>query len=324
MAIDRIHNLNQQSRVYVAGHRGMVGRAVVRAMQQRGQQELILQTRDQLDLCNQADTHAFLQQQQPDVVVFAAAKVGGIHANNTYPADFIYDNLTMAANVIHGSLLAGVKRLLFLGSTCIYPRMAPQPMPEDCLLTGPLEVTNEAYAIAKIAGLKMCQHYRQQHGVLFHSAMPTNLYGPGDNYHPENSHVLPALIRRFHEAKESGADSVTIWGTGKPRREFLHVDDLAAGLIHLLGLTDPPNLVNVGTGEDIEILELANLIADVVGFGGEIKTDPTKPDGTPVKRTDISLIKQTGWQPMIGLREGIEQTYRDFLKETNTGLMRSI
>lgn len=309
-------------KIYVAGHRGMVGQAVVRQIP--NPENLVTRTRDELDLCNQAAVFDFLASEKPDAIVFAAAKVGGIHANNSYPADFIYQNLSMAANVIHGAYLAGVKRVLFLGSTCIYPRMAPQPMPETCLLTGPLETTNEAYAVAKIAGLKMCQYYRTQYGVVYHSAMPTNLYGPGDNYHPENSHVLPALIRRIHEAKLSGQVEVEIWGTGTPRREFLHVDDLAAGLIHLLKLDDPPNLVNVGTGSDIEIIELARLIADVVGFPGEIKTDPTKPDGTPVKRTDISLIESTGWQPKIDLRQGIELTYKNFLAEMKSDALRAV
>ena len=239
----------------------------------------------------------FLPTEKPDIVIIAAAKVGGIHANSTYPADFIYENLAIAANLVEGSRRAGVPRVLFLGSSCIYPKMAPQPMPEDCLLTSPLESTNEAYAIAKIAGLKLCQHYRAQHGLIYHSAMPTNLYGPGDNYHPENSHVIPALIRRFHEARERGAATVTIWGTGTPRREFLHVDDLATACFHLLDLDNPPDWVNVGIGEDLTILELATLVAETTGFTGEILTDPTKPDGTPRKLLDISKIKATGWAP---------------------------
>ncbi|WP_390895582.1 GDP-L-fucose synthase family protein [Stieleria tagensis] len=312
-------------RIYVAGHRGMVGAAVVRHLRSLGlaDENLITRRRDELDLICQADVQQFFETQRPDVVVFAAAKVGGIHANDTYPAEFIYDNLMMAANAIHSAYRTGTKRFLFLGSTCIYPRMAPQPMPEDCLLTGPLEKTNEAYALAKISGLKLCQHYRSQYGVQFHSAMPTNLYGPGDNYHPQNSHVMPAMIRRFHEATQSGADEVVIWGTGTPRREFLHVDDLARGLIHLIGLPDPPNLVNVGTGSDISIRELAEMIAEITGFGGSIVQDTSKPDGTPVKRTNIDLIRSTGWQPTIELKTGIQNTYKDFLQATDSGLLRA-
>lgn len=314
-------NLEKQ-KVYVAGHRGMVGSAVVRKLQSIDCDQLIVATRSELDLCRQAAVEEFFEKQRPDVVIFAAAKVGGIYANNTYPAQFIYDNLVMATNAIEAARQAGTQRFLFLGSTCIYPRMAPQPMPESCLLTDSLESTNEAYAIAKIAGLKMCEFYRKQYGVMFHSAMPTNLYGPGDNYHPENSHVLPALIRRFHEAKESGADSVTIWGTGTPRREFLHVDDLADATVHLLRLQDPPNLVNVGTGTDISIRELAEMVAQIVGFGGSIDHDTSKPDGTPVKRTDIRLIESTGWKPTIALREGIKSTYDAFLQESQSLSMR--
>ena len=302
----------------------MVGSALVRALNGLGCSNIVTRTRDELDLCNQTQTTAFFETEKPDVVLFAAARVGGIHANNTYPAEFIYQNLMMAGNAIHAAHLAGTQRFLFLGSTCIYPRMAPQPMPETCLLTGPLESTNEAYAIAKIAGLKMCQHYRTQYGNMFHSAMPTNLYGPGDNYHPENSHVLPALIRRFHEAKTENKPEVVIWGTGKPRREFLHVDDLAEGVLHLVQLDDPPNLVNVGTGTDISIAEVAQMIAEIVGYGGKISTDESKPDGTPVKRTDISLIESTGWKPSIGLREGLERTYRDFLNETQSAMVREV
>ena len=293
----------------------MVGRAVVRRLAGVNAKEIITRKRSDLDLCDQAAVREFFKNEQPDVVIFAAAKVGGIHANSTYPAEFIYENLMMSANAIYSAYQTDVKRFLFLGSTCIYPRLAPQPMPESCLLSGPLEPTNEAYAIAKIAGLKLCKHYRDQYGVRFHSAMPTNLYGPGDNYHPENSHVLPALIRRFHEAKDNGQPSVTVWGTGKPRREFMHVDDLAAAIVHLLELSDPPDLVNVGTGEDLSIRDLAEKIADVVGYDGEIKWDTTRPDGTPVKRTDISLIQSTGWKPTVNLDEGLKATYRDFLGE---------
>lgn len=310
--------------IFVAGHRGMVGQAVVRALSDMGAERLILKTRSELDLCNQSEVNEFFRNQSPEVVIFAAAKVGGISANSTYPAEFIYDNLIMAANSIHAAYQSGVKRFLFLGSTCIYPRMAPQPMPESCLLTGPLEETNEAYAVAKIAGLKICQHYRAQYGAMFHSAMPTNLYGPGDNYHPENSHVLPALIRRFHEAKISGATEVVIWGTGTPRREFLHVDDLAKGLIHLVQLENPPDCANIGTGTDITITELSSIIAETVNYTGKIVHDTTKPDGTPVKRTDISLIRSTGWAPTIELRDGIARTYQNFLAETKSQSVRSV
>lgn len=312
----------ENKRIYVAGHRGMVGSAIVRALEERGARNIIVRSSTELDLRDQLAANAFFAEERPELVLFAAAKVGGIHANKTYPAEFLYDNLMMAANAIHAAYENDCGRFLFLGSTCIYPKMAPQPIPEDSLLTSPLEVTNEAYALAKIAGLKMCQHYRAQYGVLFHSAMPTNLYGPGDNYHPENSHVLPALIRRFHEAKEAGLDSVTIWGTGKPRREFLHVDDLATAALHLCELPDPPEWVNVGTGTDVAIGELAQMVADVVGFEGELLNDTSKPDGTPVKLTDISLIRSTGWEPVIELSAGLEQTYHDFLRETEMGLLR--
>ncbi|MCU0752810.1 MAG: GDP-L-fucose synthase, partial [Akkermansiaceae bacterium] len=267
-------------RLFISGHRGMVGSALVREAARRGGFHVITASRGELDLCDQRAVFDFLAAEKPDAVIIAAAKVGGIHANSAYPADFIYENLAIAANLVEGSRRAGVERVLFLGSSCIYPKLAPQPMREDCLLTSPLEPTNEAYAIAKIAGLKLCQHYRTQHGLLYHSAMPTNLYGPGDNYHPQNSHVIPALIRRFHEAKERGDAAVTIWGTGTPRREFLHVDDLAAACLHLMELDNPPDWVNVGTGEDLTILELARLVAETTGFSGEILTDPTKPDGT--------------------------------------------
>ncbi len=307
----------------------MVGSAIVRALGDHfaavsPQAELILRSREELDLTDQSAVNDFFASTRPQTVIFAAAKVGGIHANRTYPAEFMYDNLMMAANSIHAAYLSGVERFLFLGSTCIYPRMAPQPMPESCLLSGPLEPTNEAYALAKISGLKLCDYYRSQYGVTYHSAMPTNLYGPGDNYHPENSHVLPALMRRFHEATENGDDVVRIWGTGKPRREFLHVDDLASAIVHLLQLDDPPNLVNVGTGRDISIRELAELIAEIVGFKGRIENDTSMPDGTPVKRTDISLIASTGWQPTITLEQGIRQTYQDFLKQARESLIREV
>jgi GDP-L-fucose synthase len=300
------------NRLFISGHRGMVGSALVREADRRGDFDVITATRTELDLCDQRAVFDYLSSNKPDSVIIAAAKVGGIHANSTYPADFIYENLAIAANLVEGSRRAGVERVLFLGSSCIYPKLAPQPMPEDCLLSSPLEPTNEAYAIAKIAGLKLCQHYRAQHGLLYHSAMPTNLYGPGDNYHPENSHVIPALIRRFHEAKHRGDASVTIWGTGTPRREFLHVDDLATACFHLMTLDNPPDWVNVGTGGDLTILELAQLVAETTGFSGEILTDPTKPDGTPRKLLDISKIMATGWQPAIPFQDGLAAAYEDF------------
>ena len=312
-------------KIFVTGHQGMVGSAVVRYLEQFAPHcEILTQSRQQLDLLRQQDVEDFFEHHRPECVVFAAGKVGGIHANRTYPAEFIYQNMTMAANTIHAAYVADCPRFLFLGSTCIYPKHAPQPMPESCLLSGPLEPTNEAYAVAKIAGLKMCEHYRAQYGVTYHSAMPTNLYGPGDNYHPEHSHVLPALIRRFHEAKESAADEVTIWGSGTPRREFLHVDDLAAAIVHLISLDEPPDLVNVGTGVDISIRELADLVAETVGFEGRIELDSSKPDGTPVKRTTIEQIRQTGWQPRIELREGIARTYQDYLRESRQMAVRQV
>lgn len=293
----------------------MVGGAVVRRLgEQTTAPEIVTRTRGQLDLARQADVEAFFQEEKPDCVVFAAAKVGGIHANATYPAEFGYENTIMAANAIHAAYQSGVKRFLFLGSTCIYPRNAPQPIPEDSLLTSPLELTNEAYALAKIMGLKLCQYYRQQYGVMFHSAMPTNLYGPGDNYHPDNSHVIPGLIRRIDEAKRLQTPSVSVWGTGTPRREFLHVDDLASATLHLLGLTDPPQWVNVGTGTDIPIRDLALMIASVVGYQGEVVQDTSKPDGTPVKCTDTTRINQTGWTPQIRFEDGLAATYQDFVQ----------
>lgn len=309
-------------KLFIAGHRGMVGAALVREAEKLGGFEVITATRKELDLCNQAAVFDFLASQKPDIVIIAAAKVGGIHANSTYPADFIYENLAIASNLVEGSRRAEVPRVLFLGSSCIYPKLAPQPMPEDCLLTSPLEATNEAYAIAKIAGLKLCQHYRAQHGILYHSAMPTNLYGPGDNYHPENSHVIPALIRRFHEAKARGDASVTIWGTGTPRREFLHVHDLASACFHLLTLDAPPDWVNVGVGDDVTIFELASLVAETIGFTGEILTDPTKPDGTPRKLLDISKIRATGWEPLVSFKDGLAAAYQDFLATLASGQAR--
>ena len=300
----------------------MVGSALVREANQRGNHEVLTATRNELNLLDQQAVLAWLQENKPDQVIIAAAKVGGIHANSTYPAEFIYENLAIASNLIEGSRQAGVNRVLFLGSSCIYPKMAPQPMPEDCLLSSPLELTNEAYAVAKIAGLKMCQHYRAQYGLMYHSAMPTNLYGPGDNYHPENSHVIPGMIRRFHEAKERGDQTVTIWGSGTPKREFLHTDDLAAACFHLMTLENPPDWANVGVGQDLTIFELADLIAKTVGFEGEILTDPTTPDATPRNLLDISTIKETGWAPQVDFSEGLAAAYRDFLSTLDQGTAR--
>ena len=290
----------------------MVGSALVRELQQRGHTNLILRTSAELDLREQAAVFAFLEETRPVHVYLAAAKVGGIHANNAYKADFLFDNLQMQANVIEGSRRAGVEKLLFLGSSCIYPKHAPQPMGEDVLLTGALEPTNEPYAIAKIAGLKMCDAYRDQHGCNFISAMPTNLYGPGDNYHPENSHVLPAMIRRFHEARESGTQEVVCWGTGSPMREFLHVDDLAHACLHLMDVHNEAGWVNVGTGQDVTIRELAETVADVVGYRGAIRWDSSKPDGTPRKLLDVGKMSDLGWKAKTPLRQGIEEVYADF------------
>lgn len=296
----------------------MVGSAVVRRLASEPTTEVVSRSRDQLDLRDQAAVTEYFQEVQPSAVVFAAAKVGGIHANNSYPVEFLTDNLRAQLATMTSAFETGVKRFLFLGSTCIYPRLAKQPITEDQLLTSPLEKTNEAYAIAKIAGLKLCEYYRREYGVLFHSAMPTNLYGPGDNYHPEHSHVLPAMLRRFHEARVSGAQSVTIWGSGTPRREFLYVDDLADALVHLLRLDDPPDWINVGSGVDLSILELAKTVARSVGYAGRIELDPSKPDGTPRKLTDITLLRSTGWQPRISLEDGLVKTYAAFLSETET------
>ena len=301
----------------------MVGAALVRRFAHVPGVTLLLRSRRELDLTNQAAVEAFYAESRPDSALIAAAKVGGIHANSTYPADFLYDNLVIATNCLHGAYRAGVKRLLFLGSSCIYPKLAPQPMPECCLLTGPLEPTNEAYAVAKIAGLKLAEYYRRQHGVLFHSAMPTNLYGPGDNYHRQNSHVLPALIRKFHEAKVAGRAEVTAWGTGSPKREFLHVDDLADACAFLLELADPPDLINVGTGTDVTIRELTELVAAVVGFTGSITWDASKPDGTPRKLMDVTKLTALGWRARLSLAEGVALTYRSYLAELAAGTLRA-
>jgi GDP-L-fucose synthase len=282
-------------------------------LKRAGCEDLITAASAELDLRDQAATREFIAARRPNVILIAAAKVGGIHANNSYPADFLYDNLMIASNLVQAAHEFETGRVLFLGSSCIYPKFAEQPILEDSLLSGPLEPTNEAYAIAKIAGLKLCEFYRRQHGRLFHSAMPCNLYGLGDNYHPENSHVIPALIRRFHEAKVSGAASVTIWGSGTPRREFLFADDLAEACLHLLSLDDPPSLVNIGAGSDVTIAELAELVARAVGYAGEILNDPTKPDGTPRKLMDSSRIADLGWRATTPLEDGLQRAYADFL-----------
>ena len=301
----------------------MVGSAVCRRLAQMPGVELITRSRIELDLCQESQVNEFFSKNRPATVIFASAKVGGIHANKTFPVEFLTDNLRQELATIHASFRNGVGRFLFLGSTCIYPRLAKQPIKEDELLASPLEQTNEAYAIAKIAGLKLCQYFRQQDGVLYHSAMPTNLYGPGDNYHPDHSHVLPGMIRRIHEAKVRGDASVTIWGTGTPLREFLHVDDLADAILHLCELDNPPDWVNVGTSLDVSIFELARLVAKTIGFEGEIKTDPSKPDGTPRKLTDTSLIRSTGWTPKIELEQGVVSTYQCFLRELSSSSLRS-
>lgn len=312
-----------QSPVFVAGHGGMVGSAVCRRLAKEPNVRVITRTRQDLDLCDEIQVNQFFEEEKPATVIFAAAKVGGILANKMYPVEFLTDNLRQELATIHASYRHGVKRFLFLGSTCIYPRMAKQPILESEILASPLEPTNEAYALAKIAGLKLCQYFRQQYGVLFHSAMPTNLYGPGDNYHPDHSHVLPGLIRRIHEAKLAGDASVTIWGTGTPLREFLHVDDLADAILHLCELEKPPDWVNVGTSLDHSILTLATLVAKTIGFTGAILTDPTRPDGTPRKLTDTALLRSTGWAPKIELQQGIRDTYQCFLREVDSGHLRS-
>lgn len=311
-------------RIYVAGHRGLVGSAIVRALRRKGCTNIVMRTHSELDLTEQAQVRAFFAQERIDAVYLAAAKVGGIHANNTYPAEFIHDNLMMEANVIHEAWRAGVRKLLFLGSSCIYPRLAEQPIREACLMTGALEPTNEPYAVAKIAGIKMCESYNRQYCTDYRSVMPTNLYGPGDNDHPENSHVIPALIRRFHEAKKSNAEEVSIWGTGTPRREFLYVDDMADACVHVMELdratydaNTAPMLshINVGTGEDVTIRELAEIIRSAVGYQGRIAFDTGRPDGTPRKLMNVSKLRALGWQPRMGLREGIAETYRHYEAE---------
>jgi len=304
--------MNRTDKIYVAGHRGMVGSAIVRKLQQEGYTNIVTRTSKELDLRDQAAVNAFFAQEKPDVVVLAAAKVGGIHANNVYRAEFLYDNLMIECNVIHASHMNGVDRLLFLGSSCIYPKLAPQPLKEESLLTGLLEQTNEPYAIAKIAGIKLAESYRRQYGRNYISAMPTNLYGPNDNYDLNNSHVLPALIRKFHTAKVTGAPSVEVWGTGSPMREFLHVDDLADACFFLLQNYNDELFVNIGTGEDLTIKALAEMIKDIVGYAGELKWNTEKPDGTPRKLMDVSRLHNMGWKHRIGLREGITAVYKEF------------
>lgn len=325
--------MTTQGKIYVAGHRGMVGSAVVRRLQHQDGVQLVTRSRAELDLTNQADVRAFFESEKPEQVYLAAAKVGGIHANNTLPAEFIYENLMVEANVIHEAWRVGVRKLLFLGSSCIYPKLASQPMREDALLTGPLEPTNEPYAIAKIAGIKLCESYNRQYGKRdgtdYRSVMPTNLYGPGDNYHPENSHVIPALLRRFHEAKINNLSNVVIWGTGNPRREFLHVDDMAAASIHVMNLdratysnqtSEMQSHINVGFSEDITIAQLAQLVGEIAGFQGSITFDASKPDGAPRKLMDSSRLNALGWRPKINLLDGLATTYEDFLK--NGDLLR--
>ncbi len=308
--------ITKSSKIFVAGHRGMVGSALVRTLEAKGYTNILTRTRDELDLLDQRAVYDFLQVEKPDYIFIAAAKVGGIHANNTYRADFIFQNLQIESNLIHGAHLAGVQRLMFLGSSCIYPRDCPQPIKEEYLLTGPLEPTNEAYAIAKIAGIKLCEAYNHQHGRQYISVMPTNLYGINDNYDLETSHVLPALIRKAHEAKMRGDKTLEVWGTGAPRREFLFADDLADACLHLMESASDSGLINVGCGEDLRVSELAQVICDVVGFNGKLKFSTDKPDGTPRKLLSIDLLKQLGWSPRIDIREGVALSYRDMLVRT--------
>lgn len=303
----------RDARVYVAGHRGLIGSAITRLLATRGYKNLVSATSAELDLRNQADVQAFFEDAKPEYVFIAAATVGGIMANDSYPADFIYNNLMIEANIIHAAYQYGVKKLLFLGSTCVYPKMAAQPLKETYLLTGPLEPTNEWYAVAKIAGIKLCQAYQRQHGCQFISAMPTNLYGPGDNFDLENSHVLPALIRKFHEAKLNGERAVEIWGTGSPKREFCYVDDCAEACLYLMGVYDDYEIINIGVGNDVTIRELAETIREIIGFEGELMFDTDKPDGTPRKLVDVSKIFSLGWRPNTSLEDGIRRTYEWYL-----------
>lgn len=322
--------MDLNARIFVAGHRGLVGSALLRDLQGRGYRHLLVRTHAELDLTDRVATERFFREERPEYVFLAAAKVGGIVANDTYPADFIRDNLAIQTNVIEAAWQSKVKRLLFLGSSCIYPRMAPQPMKETCLLTGPLEPTNRAYALAKIAGIEMCWSYNRQHGTQFLAVMPTNLYGPGDNYHPQNSHVIPALLRKFHEAKQRGDAAVPVWGTGTPRREFLYSEDMADACVHLMGLPDErfapllgsnesqtgrfePPLVNIGVGDDVTIRELAELVREITGFEGGIEFDTSKPDGTPRKLLDVGLVASAGWKARTSLADGLRRAYQDFL-----------
>ena len=321
--------MQKHHKIYIAGHRGMVGSAIKRQREAQGFDNIVCQTHAQLDLCNQQAVNDFMQAEKPDYVVLAAAKVGGIHANNTYPADFIYENLMMQANVINAAYQSGCENLLFLGSSCIYPKLAEQPMTETALLTGTLEATNEPYAIAKIAGIKLCESYNRQYGTNYRSVMPTNLYGENDNFHPKNSHVIPAMMRRFHEAKLNGDKEVVVWGTGTPMREFLHVDDMAAASIHVMQLDDKTyeanteamlSHINVGTGIDCTIRELAETMQKVVGFNGELSFDITKPDGTPRKLMDVSRLADLGWEASISLEQGLADTYQWFLAQVDSDL----
>jgi GDP-L-fucose synthase len=320
--------MNASPKIFVAGHRGMVGSAILRTLREQGHTRFLLRTHAETDLTHQSAVMDLFAKERPDEVYLAAARVGGIHANNTYPAEFIYSNLMVQANVIHAAYVHGVKRLLFLGSSCIYPRLAAQPMAEEALLTGPLEPTNEPYAIAKIAGIKMCESYNRQYGTDYRSVMPTNLYGPGDNYHPENSHVVPAMIRRFHEAKLAGAPTVAVWGTGRPRREFLYVDDMAAACLHVMNLekdaweraSESRGLLNVGYGSDVSIAQLASTVAAAVGYGGGITFDANMPDGTPRKLLDTGRLLSLGWKPSVDLPAGLTLAYSDFLAQS-TALM---
>ena len=319
--------MKSQPKIYVAGHRGMVGSAIVRALRAGGHDRFVMRTHAELDLTDQRGVMNLFATEKPDQVYIAAARVGGIHANNTYPAEFIYSNLMVQANVIHAAYTHGVRKLLFLGSSCIYPRLAPQPMREEALLTGTLEPTNEPYAVAKIAGIKLCESYNRQYGTDYRSVMPTNLYGPGDNYHPENSHVVPAMLRRFHEAKLAGTPSVAVWGTGTPRREFLYVDDMAAACVRVMEMdaakweanTSPmQRLLNVGYGSDVSIAELAHAVAKAVGYEGKITFDTSRPDGAPRKLIDSSRLHALGWQPKVGLEQGLALAYADFAEHTSS------
>ncbi len=311
-------------KIYIAGHGGMVGSAIRRNLENKGYKNLVFRSSKELDLRNQQAVADFFEKERPDFVFLAAAKVGGIVANNTFRAEFLYDNLMMESNIIHAAWKNGVQKLMFLGSSCIYPKLAPQPLKEEYLLTGLLEATNEPYAIAKIAGIKLCEAYRDQYGANFISVMPTNLYGKGDNYHPSNSHVLPGLIRRFHEAKENEAPSVTVWGTGTPKREFLYADDLAEACFFLMQQYNKRDLVNIGTGEDLSIAELAELVKNTTGFKGEILFDKTKPDGTPRKLMDVSKLHSLGWRHRVQLEEGIKLAYQDFLQKTKTSVTEGV